>query len=128
MTLYGGRPGQNGKRRMDADIFDAENFWHRSMLDTSIKFNRGIEKFGGRDAKWHSSNPSASKRPRCQFSRDLWPAAMWRARVVLNFQGNAERLSQRSTKFKPRALNRSNASTKRAQPYPADHQKDRPRT
>ena len=122
------RPGQNGKRRMDADIFDAENFWHRSMLDAWIKFNRGIEKFGGRDAKWHSSNPSASKRPRCQFWRDLWPATMWRARVVLNFQGNAERLSQRLTESQPRALNRSNKSTKRAQPNPADHQRDRPRT
>ena len=30
------RPGQNGKRRMDADIFDAENFWHRSMLDARL--------------------------------------------------------------------------------------------
>ena len=53
---------------------------------------------------------------------------MWRARVVLNFQGNAERLSQRLTKSQPRALNRSNTSTKGAQPRPADHQRDRPRT
>ena len=27
------RPGQNEKRRMDTDILDTENFWHRSMLD-----------------------------------------------------------------------------------------------
>ena len=98
------------------------------MLDAPIKFNRGIEKFGGRDAKWHPSNPSASKRPRCQFWRDLSPAAMWRVRVVLNFQGNAERLSQRLTKSQLRALNRSNTSTKRAQPHSADHQRDRPGT
>ena len=65
-----------------------------------IKFNRGIEKFGCRDAKWHPSNPSASKRPRCQ-----------------NF-----------LKSRHRAQNRSNTSTKRAQPNPADHQRDRPRT
>ena len=34
--LFRTRPGQNGKRRMDADIFDAENFWHRSMLDARL--------------------------------------------------------------------------------------------
>ena len=51
------------------------------------------------------------------FRGTSWPAAMWRARVVLNFQGKAERLSQRLTKSQPRVLNRSNTSTKKAQPY-----------
>ena len=55
-------------------------------------------------------------------------AAMWGARVVLNFQGKAMRSSQRLTKYQPRAVNRSNKSTNTAQPNPADHQRDRSRT
>ena len=55
-------------------------------------------------------------------------AAMWGARVVLNFQGKAMRSSQRLTKYQPRALNRSNQSISTAQPNPAGHQRDRPKT
>ena len=53
-------------------------------------------------------------------------AAMWCARVVLNFQGKPMRSSQRLTKYQPRALNRSNKSTRTTQPMSADHQRHLP--
>ena len=53
-------------------------------------------------------------------------AAMWCAWVVLNFQGKPERSSQRLTKYRPRALNRSNKSTRKTQPMSADHQRHLP--
>ena len=115
MILFCIRPGQNflsmdGYGRMD------------SMRRAPGQFCAGWI-----TQKWHRFH---RKRVRLDFRCQFWgePAAMWCARVVLNFQGKAERLSQRLTKSQPRALNRSNTSTKRVQPNPADHQRDRPRT